>query len=113
MQSNGNACSAGKLGAESGEGDRRPQGDVPMEAFRAAVAEPSFTLYDVEADTAASVRAIEDAASKGAAGPVLPELANVRYITRWSPEFAGEYYARSERLPGRFSRRAGRGRAGE
>jgi predicted amidohydrolase len=80
-----------------------PRGDVTMEPFRAAVAQLSFTLYDVEANTAASVRAIEDAASKGAALAVLPELANVGYITRWSPEFAGEYYARSERLPGRFS----------
>jgi predicted amidohydrolase len=74
-----------------------------MKAFRAAVAQLPIALYDVEANTAAAVKAIEQAARDGAALAVLPELANVGYITRWSPEFAGEYYARSERLPGRFS----------
>jgi predicted amidohydrolase len=95
--------SLGDSGREVATVTGDPPGEVTMKGFRAAVAQLPIALHDVEANTSTSVEAIEQAASDGAALVVLPELANVGYIARWSPEFAGEYYARSERVPGPFS----------
>lgn len=77
--------------------------EVRVEPFRAAIAQVDIALFDVQRNTAAVIKGIEDAAASGAAMVVLPELANVGYITRWSPRFARDYYACSERIPGEFS----------
>jgi predicted amidohydrolase len=74
-----------------------------MSTVRTAVAQLDIQLFDVSANTRTANQAVMDAADAHCQLVVLPELANVGYITTWGAEFARDYYRCAETIPGAYS----------
>jgi len=74
-----------------------------MNSIRVAVAQLGTQLFDVSENAERAVERIVEAADAGCQLIVLPELANVGYISTWSAEFATQYYQSAEALPGPYS----------
>lgn len=73
-----------------------------MTSIRAAVGQLDIQLFNVAANTTQAVQSVTDAAGADCKLVVLPELANVGYVTAWKAEFARRYYDCAEKVPGPF-----------